>query len=668
MTSVNIRLLQILAAASLMGLGGEAMAAAPQPDDAYFATVDVRRGAASDRTAVTGVVFDDANRNGRHDRDERGVAGVKVSNGREVSVTGPDGGYALPVRADMAVFVVQPSGWRVPTDRRFVPQFAYQHKPAGSPRRLRYGGLPATGPLPSAINFPLARSNVGKDFGCAVLGDVQVYSGDEIGYARDSIVRELRDRPVAPACILALGDLVGDDLGLLPRIAEVLGAVRVPQWWVQGNHDYDSDADRDVDSSDTWRRSYGPSDYAFEIGDVLFIALDNVRYPCGTADNAGNRRPFCVEYVQKSYTGRISADQLAFVANLVKATSRDKLVVVAHHIPLVGFDNARTWAHQTLGSPELYAILQGRRALDLSGHSHTLENLAAGDSFDGWREMVDVKTIPFRHVVAGAVAGDWWGGDYDIAGIPMSIQGDGAPRGWLDMAVAGTDYRLDYRATGLSPDKAMWLSVNTPAFRDWTRTLLAWRDADKAKRGAVPPLSAHDLPDGKLLTPADLAGGSWLTANIWMGDSMTRVDVTIDGGPPQQMTRTQEARGEPSRNGPEFADPFVLPRQLTVARAAIQSRSGQVLAQGFAQGKEKTFVPTPPQPRGSVADHSAHVWRLRLPASLAPGVHTATVSATRAQGSPGRETLVFEVRAERPPRKFRWDAWDAFTDGPRLPD
>jgi len=668
----NVGIKGLLAGAGIAALMTAAAARAqeaPAADSPWFAAIQIVPGKGGTPRTVTGTVFDDTNRNGVLDKGEHGVARVSVSNGREVVKTSADGRYTLPVRSDMSVFVVQPSGWRVPTDRRFVPQFSYEHKPAGSPRVLRFGGLPKTGALPAAINFPLAPSVVKDDFNCAVLGDVQVYSGDEIGYARDTIVRELNDRKGAkPACILALGDLVGDDLGLIPRLAEVLGAAAIPQWWVQGNHDYDSDADRDEDASDTWRREYGPATYAFEVGKVLFIALDNVVYPCGERDNREGKRPFCVTYPQKSYTGRFTDDQMAFLANLVKATDPGKLIVVSHHIPLVGFDNAKEWAHQTLNAPELYEILKGRRALDLSGHSHTLENLAEGDSFNGWDQSVGVKTIPFRHVVAGAVAGDWWGGDYDLAGIPMSIQGDGSPRGYVDMQVRGTDYTLDYWASGEPQGKAMWLSVNTPAFRSWAKDLLAWRNTERAKRSTVPPLSAQDLPDAKLLTPADLTGGSWLTANVWLGDTGTRVQVSIDGGPPVDMERTQEARGEDSRNGPDYADPFSLPRQLTVARAAIQSGSGDKETQGFIQGRQTRYGPQPPQAMGSVADHSSHIWRYRLPDTLTPGVHTAKVTVTRPQGSPAAESLVFEVRKERPPRTFRFDKWNAFKDGPRVPE
>lgn len=645
----------MLLAASLLGCAAHAQSATTP----FFAKIDVRRDGHASSKTIAGVVFDDANRNGRLDADEQGVAGVKVSNSLDVVVTDKAGRYALPVRPDMAVFVIQPSGWRVPTDARWIPQFAYQHKPKGSPKALRYGGLPPTGPLPVSINFPIIPTETGQTFECAVLGDIQPASNIEVGYVRDSLVRELANAPRKPACLLAVGDIVSDDLNLLPRTAEVMGVLGVPQWWVQGNHDYDHDADHDVDSSDTWRRSYGPNNYAFEMGEALFIVLDNVSFPCGEDPDEARERPFCKQY-WKTYNGRLLPDQMTFIANVLQATDPKKLVVFAAHIPFAGFDNAESQPHQTDNMDKLYALVKGRPALSLTGHSHTLENLAAGDSMAGWKEAIGVSTIPFRHLVAGAVAGDWWGGDYDIDGTPMSIQGDGSPRGYVDFAVKGTDYTLDYRASGLPRDRAMWLSVSTPRFRDWADKIFAWRDAPEDKRDPVPPLSVQDLPDVKLLSPTDLQGRSWLTADVWMGDSTTKVTVAIDGAAPAAMTRTQAMKGERVLSGSAYSDPLALQRQLTMARAAIQSRSGDPETQGYVQGRQKRLPPMPPQPRGSRADHSPHIWRYDLPIDLAEGMHTAVVTVTRDQGEPARDTLVFEVRHAPLKPTFDFEHWDKF--------
>ena len=60
------------------------------------------------RAAEGGTVFLDENRNSVFDEGEAGVAGVAVSNGLEVVVTGDDGTYALPAYDDMNLFITKP--------------------------------------------------------------------------------------------------------------------------------------------------------------------------------------------------------------------------------------------------------------------------------------------------------------------------------------------------------------------------------------------------------------------------------------------------------------------------------------------------------------------------------------------------------------------------------
>lgn len=46
---------------------------------------------------------------------------------------------------------------------------------------------------------------------------------------------------------------------------------------------------------------------------------------------------------------------------------------------------------------------------------------------------------------------------------------------------------------------------------------------------------------------------------------------------------------------------------------------------------------------GSLADRMMHLWKLELPADLAAGEHTATVTATDVYGRTFSETLTFQV-------------------------
>jgi|GEM_PF-4264437 len=123
---------------------------------------------------INGFVFNDSNKNGVMDESEVGVSGVLVSNGLDWVKSDANGFFEIAVREDMDLTIVQPSGWRVPTDNRLVPQFFYIHKAGGTGYEMRYGGLPDTGSTPAQINFPLNRDGAdGEQFSCAVLGDPQ---------------------------------------------------------------------------------------------------------------------------------------------------------------------------------------------------------------------------------------------------------------------------------------------------------------------------------------------------------------------------------------------------------------------------------------------------------------------------------------------------------------
>lgn len=613
----------------------------------------------ADPEEVTGVVFEDRSGDGQRLLDEAGVPGVLVSNGIDVVVTGEDGRYRLPVRADMNLTIVQPSGWRVPVDERQVPQFFHVHKRDGSPGEFRFGGLPASGVAPAQVNFPLQRSAVGDDFSCAVVGDSQTYSHTEIGYFRDSTVADLLAAgPGAWDCMLYLGDVVGDDLGLLDRLLEVGAAVGVPQWLVHGNHDYDFDATDDADSADSWRRIYGPEYYAYEIGQVVFVVLDNVVYPCGDTDMERSGREFCDDAERARYNGRISSQQMQWLENLLSHIPEDRLIVIATHIPLVSFMDPTTIPHQTDNVRDLYALLEGRPALSLSAHTHTLENHSPGQHFDGWEEAVGVERLPFRHIIAGAASGAWWQGDFDIHGIPMALQRLGAPKGVLQLAFSGAGYVEDYVPARIDRSRVQWLDFNTPAFRDWFDAIREWALSDRDERDRVPPLSINDLPDNRLFTPADLEAGVWLTANVWLGSAETRVTAALNDGTAEELERTQEGAGEAVRSGAEWADPFAAQRQLSVARYAFESRSGEPRNQGLEVFRGSHFGPAPPQPMLSVADRNMHLWRLRLPDTLPEGVHRLRVTTEDRHGRRSVEHVTFEVRAERPPPRWRSELWE----------
>ena len=606
---------------------------------------------------ITGRVFLDQTGDGRWAPGKPGIASVLVSNGREIVRTDAEGRFRLPVHDDMDVFVVQPSGYRVPVDERGLPQMHFSYKRDGSPA-LRFGGLPP-GELPESLDFPLRRlAGDDQSFNCAIVGDPQPYSNQEVSWFRDSAVRHLIEAGLGlDDCVIYLGDVVGDDLDLLDRLFSLGASAGAPQWAVIGNHDLDFDATRPEDSADSWRARVLPAYYAFELGEVMFVALNNVVYPCGEDDMARPGREFCGGD-SPSYNGRVPQQQIDWLAVLLAELPPEQRVVLLHHVPLVSFSDADRPQHLTDNAAEIHGLLEGRPALSLSGHTHTLENHDPGQWFEGWESHVGVGRLPFRHIVAGAASGGWWLGDLDIENIPMALQRMGAPKGILMLQFDGADYVERYHATDGNPTRQQWVSFNTPQFRAWYQALAAWMELPADERDPVPPVSAHDLEDLQIVTSDDLAEGVYLSVNVWLGGASTEVRARIEGGEWMTLDRTQAGQGEAPLHGAMFVDPKSVARKASSSRRAVVSRSGNARTQGHEafRGRRYQGVPGPQDRR--MPDRNVHLWQLRLPEHLPPGVHRVLVETRDRHGRRSGETVLLEVVEQRPPRFWRDEMWD----------
>ncbi len=620
-------------------------------DAAYIGTVQAVGAEGAD--TARGTVFLDVNRNSILDADEAGIAGVMVSNGREVVLTGADGTYAIPAYDDMNLFVTKPAGHAVPVDEDMVPQFAYVHKLAGSPD-LRFGGIEPTGPLPAEINFPLIADGSGDAFDCLVFGDVQAYSNQELSYVRDTLGKMLAERDnSATECMIYAGDVAGDDLSLYPRLKRIGAVAGVPQYWVGGNHDLDFDATEDKDSFDTFRREWGPEYYSFDIGNVHFVVLDNVRYPCNGVDD----HPFCDPGENPTYNGVIHERQLEWLENDLANVPEDKLIVLSAHIPFVTFTDNTASKHQTDNLDQLYAILGDRPALGLAGHTHTTEQILPGEHFEGWAENTNTGPAQFHQIVTGAISGSWWSGDLNDQGVPRSTQRLGSPRGYYELTFDGSDYVDTYYAFGYDADEQLHASFNTPRFRDWAEDILAYADL-YGPSDVLPPVTINDLGDMNMLSRADLEGGTHVAVNVWNGSKESTVTVSINGGAALEATRTQAGEGEAKLIGPEFADPLALSKQATQGRMTFRSASGGDDTAGFQtwKGTEWKGVAGPLQ-SWMLSKSSSHLWRLDLPADLPVGAHTILVSATDRYGRTFTDTVMFEVVEELPQMTWQDTLW-----------
>jgi hypothetical protein len=124
---------------------------------------------------VSGVVYENRSGGVRRTADDPGIAGVLVSNGRDVVKTDADGRYTLPIDDESIIFVIKPSGYAPPVDEQMLPRFYYIHQPAGSPPglKLRYHGIDPTGPLPDSMDFPLKKAEEPQKFDVLPFTDPQ---------------------------------------------------------------------------------------------------------------------------------------------------------------------------------------------------------------------------------------------------------------------------------------------------------------------------------------------------------------------------------------------------------------------------------------------------------------------------------------------------------------
>ena len=380
-------------------------------------------------TLARGVVYLDLDQDAVRDADEPGVAGVGVSNGRQIVETDEQGRYEIPVDDDTIIWVIKPRDHAVPLDQRLRPQFYYVHKPNGSPPS-RFPGVAPTGPLPESIDFPLVRADEPETFRALLFGDPQPRDQTEIDFIAHDVVEELVGTDASFG--VTLGDILFDDLSLFDSQADTIALIGIPWYDIIGNHDINRDATTRRHANETFEAHYGPSYYSFDHGPVHFIALDDIDWIVPEDGSAPN------------YRAGLGAEQIEYVRQDLERVPDDRLVVLLMHIPLT----------QIVDRQELFRLIEPRKfCLSISGHTHHHEHRYVTEA-DGWR-----GAEPHHHVINVTVSGSWWSGVMDDRGIPHTTMADGAPNGYTIIEFDGTEYRLDYKAAGRPADYQMRITV-----------------------------------------------------------------------------------------------------------------------------------------------------------------------------------------------------------------
>lgn len=403
----------------------------------YLVSCLLISGIAFSQTSVSGYVYNDLNKNQQKDHHEKGIENVAVSNGVQVVLTDKKGRYNLPIQEDQTIFVIKPTGYKVPLNERNLPQFYYHHKPTGSPTDYKYQGVKPTGKLPKELNFSLQKQDETDNFDILVFGDPQPYTEKELDYFKRGIVNEVKNNRKNAVFGISLGDLVGDNLDLQKPYAEVMKEIGLPWYNVMGNHDMNYEAKEDHLSDETFELNFGPANYSFNYGKVHFIILDDILYPDPRSG--------------KGYWGGFREDQLQFIENDLKLVDKNKLIVVSFHIPL-NHKNENTF--RNADRQKLFDYLSPfSNVLLLSAHTHLQQQLFYGKK-DGWNGSKDLHEYN-----AATTSGDWYSGTKDEAGLPASTMRDGTLKGYSFINFKDNQYQIKYKSFGKTDDYQIKLYV-----------------------------------------------------------------------------------------------------------------------------------------------------------------------------------------------------------------
>lgn len=370
---------------------------------------------------VTGYVYSDSNRNKVKDINEIGIPDISVSNGIDVVSTDNTGKYSILLPKNSVLFVIKPANFMVPLDKNHISQSYYLNYPDGS-KKMKFMGVNPSGNLPTHIDFPLYPSNEPSLFKALFFGDPQPYSVKDIEYLKNDILAELHESKQYSFATI-LGDIVGDNLNLYPLMQELFTTLKMPVYYVQGNHDMNYDVTHDSLASETFKANFGPKNVAFNYANVHFVVLDDIIYSGDT--------------LTRNYKEGFNEEAIRFLENDLKFVSKDKLIVLMMHAPFLG----ENLANPIVNLDKIMNILSSfPHTFSISGHNHTIsQQMISGKH--GWK-----ANYTHQHFNAGATCGDWFRGEIDSTGLPDATMRDGSPNGYTIIEFNDNTYSVSYKA------------------------------------------------------------------------------------------------------------------------------------------------------------------------------------------------------------------------------
>jgi 3',5'-cyclic AMP phosphodiesterase CpdA len=207
-----------------------------------------------------------------------------------------------------------------------------------------------------------------------------------------------------PDFVITGGDQIMDALGVTYERAEMLYDLYIettqeldmPVYNTLGNHDiFGLSAGSGVDPS---HPEYYKKLFQNKVG-ITYQSFDHQGWHFMIIDSIDKT-------VDRTYLGRVDAEQMAWIAEDLKNIGKETPIVLATHIPFisiirqirVGSTEANSEGWVIVNSKEVLELFQGYKLkLVLQGHLHSLEEINVGG---------------IKFLTGGAVSSNWWEGQY----------------------------------------------------------------------------------------------------------------------------------------------------------------------------------------------------------------------------------------------------------------
>ena len=433
-------------------------------------------------------------------QDGTPLQGIVVSDGQHCVKTDAKGKYYLPAdltRTDY-VFVSTPSGYAAPVKDGHAIFWKF----------LKDSSKGADGKYD--IPFSLTRIKTPERYTVFIFADPQprkrTAGWDKFAYHSldlcDDMYRDMKeyaatmtDRPVYG---IGLGDIVHQDLSLLPLYRNGMASTGITTYNVIGNHDHGHRYMDDSESSKEYEAIMGPANYSFNLGGMHYLMLDNMISPSASS----------MQYSDDCATGLTDAIWEWVVNDLSHVPFSTPLMVCAHSPMIRTLTNANRTGPHIPDLKQLLAKYTGGVYV-WAGHTHTTYNYAGED--------IETHTV-------SRVTGTLWTNEF--------LGANGTPRGYVVFDYDNGSIKWKFKPMYYQTGAFITAKMPDYQYRDWD-----YVGGKAVLKGSGAPLD--DSYQMQLFAPG-LYEPQYVYANVFLWDEKWSKPKFTTDGVPQTMTHVTQ--------------------------------------------------------------------------------------------------------------------------------